>query len=166
MTGLTLGSTLLLAQPPHDDNPDGPPPGDDRRGPDTAREARIDDISPVRRIERDGRPTRNDGLPVPVLQFRSFDGGGNSIAFPSMNTKGEPLRRMMDAAYVYGSTPARAAALRAGDGSGLLKTSDGQLLPFNTEELPNAGGTRPDLFLAGDVRANEQVGLAVMHTLF
>jgi peroxidase len=72
----------------------------------------------------------------------------------------------IDASNVYGSDDSRAAALRANDGTGRLRTSAGDLLPRNTEGLPNAGGARPDLFLAGDVRANEQAGLTAMHTLF
>ena len=66
---------------------------------------------------------------------------------------------------MYGSDAERAAALRTFEG-GQLKTSEGDLLPFNEDGLPNAGGTSADLFLAGDVRANEQVGLTAMHTLW
>ena len=75
----------------------------------------------------------------------------------------------IDASMVYGSDEERAAALRVGPDSPFLKTSDGNLLPFNVDGLANANGPVADptgLFLAGDVRANEQVGLTVMHTLF
>lgn len=72
----------------------------------------------------------------------------------------------IDASNVYGSNAERAEALRAQDGTGRLRTSEGDLLPFNTDKLPNAGGSRKSLFLAGDVRANEQVGLTALHTLF
>ena len=72
----------------------------------------------------------------------------------------------IDASNVYGSDEERSSALRALDGSGRLRTSEGDLLPWNTAGLPNAGGSSDALFLAGDVRANEQVGLIAMHTLF
>jgi peroxidase len=76
------------------------------------------------------------------------------------------ITHFLDASNVYGSDDVRAAALRTNDGTGQLLISSGDLLPFNTAGLPNAGGTGPELFLAGDVRANEQVGLTAMHTLF
>lgn len=76
------------------------------------------------------------------------------------------ITHFIDASNVYGSDPERAAALRTLDGTGKLKVSPGNLLPFNAEGLINAGGTGSHLFIAGDVRANEQVGLTAMHTLF
>ncbi len=72
----------------------------------------------------------------------------------------------VDASNVYGSDEVRAEELRTLDGTGKLKTSDGNLLPFNEAGLPNAGGSSNELFLGGDVRANEQLGLTAMHTLF
>lgn len=72
----------------------------------------------------------------------------------------------IDASQVYGSDPARAQALRTLDGTGRLKISPGLLLPFNEHGFPNAPNDNdPTFFLAGDVRANEQVGLTAMHTL-
>ncbi|MGI8436524.1 MAG: peroxidase family protein, partial [Chthoniobacterales bacterium] len=72
----------------------------------------------------------------------------------------------LDASQVYGSDQARAMELRTLDGTGRLKTSAGDLLPYNVHGFPNAPSTDPSFFLAGDVRANEQVGLTAMHTLF
>lgn len=76
------------------------------------------------------------------------------------------ITAFIDASMVYGSNPIRARALRTNDGTGRLKTSPGNFLPFNTQGLPNAGGPDPTLFVAGDIRANEQVGLTSMHTVF
>jgi Animal haem peroxidase len=72
----------------------------------------------------------------------------------------------IDASQVYGSDEARALELRTLDGTGKLKTSEGDLLPYNIHGFPNAPDNSPGYFLAGDVRANEQVGLTAMHTLF
>lgn len=75
----------------------------------------------------------------------------------------------IDASNVYGATLTRAAAIREFDGSGKLKNSEGNLLPFNVAGLANAhaGPIAPeDLFLAGDIRANEITTLTCMHTLF
>jgi hypothetical protein len=76
----------------------------------------------------------------------------------------------IDASHVYGSNAARAAALRTDGGMGAkLLTSAGNLLPYNTAGLPNEnnGPTPADqLFLAGDVRANENALLTSLHTIF
>jgi hypothetical protein len=76
----------------------------------------------------------------------------------------------IDASQVYGSTAARAAALRTDGGAGAkLLMGAGNLLPFNAAGLPNEnfGPTPPShLFLAGDIRANENSLLTSLHTVF
>lgn len=74
----------------------------------------------------------------------------------------------IDASQVYGSDAARAAALRANDGTGRLRVTEsehGDLLPTHSETLA-ALPPVPGFFVAGDVRVNEQVGLIAIHTLF
>lgn len=75
----------------------------------------------------------------------------------------------IDGSMIYGSSDERITALRVGSESPLLETSEGNLLPFNETSLTNANGFITDptrLFLAGDIRANEQLALATMHTLW
>jgi hypothetical protein len=117
-------------------------------------------------------------LPIPVpAGDAAFDPTGTGTVVLAFNRSawlaGSSPREQMnaitcwiDASNVYGSDEARARALRTLDGTGRLRTSAGDLLPFNTEGFPNAGGTDASLFLAGDVRANEQACLTAMHTLF
>ena len=79
------------------------------------------------------------------------------------------LTSWIDGSMVYGSDDARAAALRVSEDSPYLATSDGNLLPFNTTGQTNAnafGVPAEALFLGGDIRANEQVGLTAMHTVW
>ena len=79
------------------------------------------------------------------------------------------LTAFIDGSQVYGSDATRAAALREFVG-GRLRTSAGNLLPFNTTGLANANDAHvvadDQLFLAGDVRANENPELVALQTLF
>lgn len=78
----------------------------------------------------------------------------------------------LDGSMIYGSDPNREALLRSFEG-GRLRTSsepgmaDG-LMPLTTGGDEMAGDDDPSnpLFLAGDVRANENTGLTVLQTLF
>ena len=91
---------------------------------------------------------------------------GTDVSNPRRQTNAATA--FIDASQVYGSDESRARALRTNDGTGRLKTSHGgRLLPFNEQGLANDGGSDLEsLFVAGDVRANEQIGLIAMHTLF
>lgn len=81
----------------------------------------------------------------------------------------------IDGSQVYGSDAIRASWLRSGT-NGKLRTSAGNLLPYNTtdgEEGSPINPTAPHMvgfanlrFVAGDVRANEQSSLLSLHTLF
>jgi len=75
----------------------------------------------------------------------------------------------IDGSMIYGSDDTRNAAIRVGNNSPYMKSSAGNLLPFNEDSLVNANGFISDptqLFLAGDIRVNEQLALATLHTLW
>ena len=124
--------------------------------------------------------TRSDSIDEPF--FIEVQAGDQMEGFiPLMRTSYDPstgtdtpreqlngISSFLDASMVYGSDAVRAAALRSFTG-GRLRTSPGDLMPMNTSGLPNAndlGLPEEELFLGGDVRANEQLGLSCMHTIF
>ena len=71
----------------------------------------------------------------------------------------------MDASMIYGHDKKRNSYLRTFK-KGKLKTSVGNLLPFNNGEYTNAGPSPGSFFIAGDIRCNEHLGLCALHTLF
>lgn len=88
------------------------------------------------------------------------------------------ITSFIDASTVYGSDLQRANWLRTLSG-GKLKTSSGNMLPYNTTtgqidgdidpfapEMAMANPYATNWFIAGDVRANENVLLTSMHTIF
>lgn len=102
----------------------------------------------------------NTGLAIITLNRSFFNLVGD------VREQVNEVTSFIDASNVYGSDEARAQALRTLDGTGHLKTSAGDMLPYNEPGMPNDPSTDPSFFLAGDVRTNEQVGLTAMHTLF
>src|SRR4029079_13723462 len=94
---------------------------------------------------------------------------GTSAANPAQQIN--TITSYLDASMVYGSNAARATWLRTLSG-GLLKSTSaptGALLPKNdgTQFVDGLTGpsTSTSLFVAGDTRVNEQVGIASMQTL-
>lgn len=87
---------------------------------------------------------------------------------PNARQQVNSVTSYIDASNVYGSDDTRAAALRTFSGGLLATSADGQMLPFNTvgEDNDDPFGLGDGLFVAGDVRANEQVGLTATHALF
>lgn len=103
-----------------------------------------------------------------------FPGTG---VFNPRNQENE-LTAWIDGSQIYGSDIARANWLRTFN-NGKLKTSRGNLLPFNTlngekdgiidpnaPEMDNLDNGQAPHFVAGDVRASEQPGLTTLHILF
>jgi len=122
--------------------------------------------------------SHTDSAPIPVPAgdpfFDPMNSGTQTIHMNRSEFEGgvsgpreqfSVITHFLDGSMVYGSDDARATALRSGVGGRLL-TGPGGMLPKNTGGLPNAGGPDPELFVAGDIRANEQTGLTAMHTIF
>jgi hypothetical protein len=123
-------------------------------------------------------PTRpNDPMAAEPFTRSTFDPKtGTSTSNPRQQINVNTA--YLDLSQVYGSTQVVADALRTFSG-GLLKTSPGNLLPYDNTtyftpaqiaalNMANDAMQVPEsqLFAAGDVRANENIELTAMQTLF
>ena len=121
---------------------------------------------PVPQGDGDLDPGNTGSVIIPINESRIVLGTGTSVDNPRQLPNA--ITSWLDGSNIYGSDEERAEFLRTKSG-GKLKISSGNLLPFNdgTQENDNPRGSDPSsLFLAGDVRANENSVLASMHTLF
>jgi len=107
----------------------------------------------------------NSGTQIMAFTRSSFD----SLSSPRQQTN--VVTAFIDGSMVYGSDPTRQDFLRDHAHPGKLKLDSNGLLPLNDAMPPLPNGNGPptnlpsEMFMAGDVRVNEQVGLTVIHTL-
>ena len=113
-----------------------------------------------------------------ILMFRSMAMPGTGTSLDNPREHFNNITAFVDASGVYGSDIERATWLRSFTG-GRLKTSKGNLLPWNTisgefNAPPDPASPHMDddtrsgskLFVAGDSRANENPLLTTLHTIF
>lgn len=114
--------------------------------------------TPLSDEEMDIEPDVGDEEPLPFRRSNrtEVDGGERPV---------NVLPTAIDLVAVYGNNEIRNAGLRVPN-SCLLRTSSGNLLPFNTGRLSNAPTSGPEFYVAGDTRSNEHPILTVLHTVW
>lgn len=123
-----------------------------------------------------GDPYFSPGDVIPMMRSKASDGTGTSIDNPRQHDNA--ITAFIDASAVYGADQERANWLRTFE-NGKLKTSRGENLPWNTISgefnspidpsvpfMEDGGELTKKFYVAGDIRANENPLLIVMHTLF
>ncbi len=121
-------------------------------------------------------PTNEPLFQVPIEFHRSMTAPNSGVTFSREQLN--IITAWIDASQIYGSDQPRADWLRTFQ-DGKLKTSQGNFLPYNTnngeqsgsidQNAPSMAGDRDKtvkMMVAGDVRANEQPGLLSLHTVF
>ena len=112
-------------------------------------------------INNPSDPLGPNPIPFNRSQFDPATGNGDVIdtprgTIPIPRSQINAVTSYIDASNVYGSDAATAESLRTFSDGQLATTGGGLLPPVDSENN----------FLAGDVRANENVGLTAIHTLF
>lgn len=116
------------------------------------------------------------GMSMPMARSLAAPGTGTDVSNPRQHANS--ITAFIDGSAIYGSDEERANWLRSFQ-NGKLKTSDGNLLPWNTvngnfndpidSDAPFMADDTKSLtkfYIAGDIRANENPLLISMHTLF
>ncbi len=126
-------------------------------------------------------PNGDEVFPVgsTISLARSTAVEGTGVGADNPRQYSNEVTAYLDGSVVYGSSIERATWLRTNAGDGKLKTSEGDLLPWNTmsgEYNDDFDPTAPfmaddtrsgdKMFVAGDIRANENPLLLTIHTMF
>ena len=90
------------------------------------------------------------------MSLRTTRAVPSSVGADGSRAHPNAITSWIDASMVYGSDAATASKLRTNDGTGKMRVSEGQLPPMN----------EMGMFMTGDTRANENIALLSMHTLF
>lgn len=136
---------------------------------------RLEGLSNIVVPEEDFFFTPNSIIPM----SRSLEANGTGTSIDNPRNYNNAVTSYLDGSMVYGSTEEVSNWLRTGQ-DGLLKTSSGDLLPWNTidgefnsqkidhtaPEMDDATNSLKYLFVAGDARANENPLLLAFHTIF
>lgn len=120
-------------------------------------------------------PFNTGAMVIPMMRSEHTSGTGTDVNNPRRYTN--DITSFIDASAVYGSTETTANWLRTFE-DGKMYVSEDNLLPLNTLDKtfnsaidPDAphmenGGSAEKLYIAGDVRANENILLSAIHTIF